>query len=157
MSRDKKQELVDELVQLARAHEAANDAFDEVAREKLGINRTDLRCLNIIDNSGPMTAGRLAELSGLTTAAVTSVLDRLERAGYARRVRDQPDRRQVMVEVTPLLAERATPIWGPLGEEARSTLSRMSAEELRALIDFYRLGIELNERHIDRVRHLDTE
>ncbi|HEU5491443.1 MAG TPA: MarR family transcriptional regulator [Gaiellaceae bacterium] len=157
MSRDKKQELVDELVQLARAHEAANDAFDEVAREKLGINRTDLRCLNIIDNAGTMTAGRLAELSGLTTAAVTSVLDRLERAGYARRVRDQPDRRQVMVEVTPLLAERATPIWGPLGEEARSTLSRMSAEELRALIDFYRLGIELNERHIDRVRHLDTE
>ena len=155
MSRDKKQELVDELLHLARAHEAANDAFDEVAREKLGINRTDLRCLNIIDNSGPMTAGRLAELSGLTTAAVTSVLDRLERAGYARRVRDQPDRRQVMVDVTPLLAERATPIWGPLGEEARSTLSRMSAEELRALIDFYRLGIELNERHIERVRHLE--
>jgi DNA-binding MarR family transcriptional regulator len=155
MSRDKKQDLVDELLHLARAHEAANDAFDEVAREKLGVNRTDLRCLNIIDNSGPMTAGRLAELSGLTTAAVTSVLDRLERAGYARRVRDQPDRRQVMVEVTPLLAERATPIWGPLGEEARSTLSRMSAEELRALIDFYRLGIELNERHIERVRHLD--
>lgn len=155
MSRDKKQELVDELLHLARAHEAANDAFDEVAREKLGINRTDLRCLNIIDNSGPMTAGRLAELSGLTTAAVTSVLDRLELAGYARRVRDQPDRRQVMVEVTPLLAERATPIWGPLGEEARSTLSRMSAEELRALIDFYRLGIELNERHIERVRHLE--
>jgi len=157
MSRDKKQDLVDELLHLARAHEAANDAFDEVAREKLGINRTDLRCLNIVDNSGPMTAGRLAELSGLTTAAVTSVLDRLERAGYARRVRDQPDRRQVMVEVTPLLAERATPIWGPLGEEARSTLSRMSAEELRALIDFYRLGIELNERHIGRVRHLDIE
>ena len=155
MSREKKQLLVDELVRMARAHEAANDAFDEVAREKLGINRTDLRCLNIIENSGPMTAGRLAELSGLTTAAVTSVLDRLERVGYARRVRDQPDRRQVMVEVTPLLAERATPIWGPLGEEARSTLSRMSAEELQALIDFYRLGIELNERHIERVRQLD--
>jgi len=158
MSREKKEQLlVDELLHMARAHEAANDAFDEVAREKLGVNRTDLRCLNIIDNSGPMTAGRLAELSGLTTAAVTSVLDRLERAGYARRVRDQPDRRQVMVEVTPLLAERATPIWGPLGEEARATLSRMSAEELRALIDFYRLGIELNERHIERVRHLDIE
>lgn len=147
--------LVDELIHLARAHEAANDAFDEVAREKLGINRTDLRCLNIIENDGPMTAGRLAELSGLTTAAVTSVLDRLERAGYARRVREQRDRRQVLVEITPLLAERATPIWGPLGEEARSTLARMSAEELQALIDFYRLGIELNERHIERVRHLD--
>lgn len=157
MSREKKQILVAELIRLARAHEAANDAFDEVAREKLGINRTDLRCLNIIENEGPLTAGRLAELSGLTTAAVTSVLDRLERVGYARRVRDQPDRRQVLVEVTPLLAERATPIWGPLGEEARSTLGRMTADELQALIDFYRLGIELNERHIERVRHLDIE
>jgi DNA-binding MarR family transcriptional regulator len=157
MSREKKQILVAELIRLARAHEAANDAFDEVARERLGINRTDLRCLNIIENEGPLTAGRLAERSGLTTAAVTSVLDRLERVGYARRVRDQPDRRQVLVEVTPLLAERATPIWGPLGEEARSTLGRMSADELQALIDFYRLGIALNERHIERVRHLDIE
>ncbi len=156
MSRDLKRKLADELIGLARAHEAANDAFDEVACQKLGINRTDLRCLNIVDNQGSMTAGRLAELSGLTTAAITSVLDRLERAGYARRVRDQQDRRQVMVEVTPLLAERATPIWGPLGDEARSTLGRMSADELEALMDFYRLGIELNERHIERVRHLDT-
>lgn len=155
MSREKKHALADELINLARAHEAANDAFDEVAREKLGINRTDLRCLNIVDNQGPMTAGRLAELSGLTTAAVTSVLDRLERAGYARRVREQEDRRQVMVEVTPLLAERATPIWGPLGEEAHSALMRLPAEGLQALIDFYRLGIELNERHIERVRQLD--
>jgi DNA-binding MarR family transcriptional regulator len=84
------------------------------------------------------------------------VLDRLERAGYAKRTRDQQDRRQVMVEVTPLLAERAAPIWGPLGEEAQATLARMPAAELQSLIDFYRLGIELNERHIERVRQLDT-
>ena len=156
MSREKKQVLVEELIHLARAHEAANHAFDEVAREKLGINRTDLRCLNIIENQGPMNASRLAELSGLTTAAVTSVLDRLENAGYARRVRGHEDRRQVMVEVTPLLAERATPIWGPLGDEARMMLSRMSVEEIESLMQFYRLGIELNETHIERVRHLDV-
>jgi DNA-binding MarR family transcriptional regulator len=155
VSREKRQQLVDEVIHLARAHEAANDAFDEVAREKLGINRTDLRCLNIIENEGPLNAGRLAELSGLTTAAVTSVLDRLERAGYARRVRGNADRRQVIVEVTPLLQERATPIWAPLGEEAQALLGRMSVEQLESLLQFYRLGIELNERHIDRVRHLD--
>src|SRR5215218_212917 len=118
MSRETKQELGKELIRLAREHEAANEAFDEVAALKLGVNRTDLRCLNIVENQGPMTAGKLADLSGLTTAAVTAVLDRLERAGYARRVRDQKDRRQVIVELTPLLGERAGPIWGPLGEEA---------------------------------------
>jgi hypothetical protein len=77
--------------------------FDEVAYEKLGINRTDGRCLDIVENQGPLTAGELAELSGLTTAAVTSVLDRLEQAGYARRVRSEPGQRQVMVELTPLM------------------------------------------------------
>ena len=157
MSRDLKRKLADELISLARAHEAANDAFDEVACQKLGINRTDLRCLNIVDNQGSMTAGRLAELSGLTTAAITSVLDRLERAGYARRVRDQEDRRQVMVELTPLLAERAGPIWGPLGDEAKAQFARMTVEELQSLTDFFRLGIELNERHVARVRNLSFD
>jgi DNA-binding MarR family transcriptional regulator len=154
MSRENKKDLADQLIHLARAHEAANDAFDEVACQKLGINRTDLRCLNIVDNQGRMTAGRLAEQSGLTTAAVTSVLDRLERAGYARRVRDQEDRRQVIVELTPLLAERAGSIWGPLGEEAMAAFARLSVQELNGIADFFRLGIELNERHVERVRGL---
>jgi DNA-binding MarR family transcriptional regulator len=157
MSREMRKELVQDLIRLARAHEAANDAFDEVACQKLGVNRTDLRCLNIVENQGPMTAGRLAEQSGLTTAAVTSVLDRLERAGYARRVRDQEDRRQVMVELTPLLAERAGPIWGPLGEEAMAAFARLSVDELNGLIGFFRLGIELNQRHVDRVRALSFD
>lgn len=157
MSRELKKELAEELIQLARAHEAANDAFDEVACQKLGINRTDLRCLNIVDNQGPMTAGHLAESSGLTTAAVTSVLDRLERAGYARRVRDQVDRRQVIVEVTQLLAERGGLIWGPLGEEAMAAMARMSVEELKGVIAFFRLGIELNTRHVERVRSLNFD
>jgi DNA-binding MarR family transcriptional regulator len=154
MSRDK-QELVAGMLHLARAHEAANEAFDDVACEKLGINRTDLRCLNIVDNEGPMTAGRLAEKSGLTTAAVTAVLDRLERAGYARRLRDQEDRRQVIVELMPVVAERGAAIWGPLGAEATARLEQMTVEELTGVAEFFRLGIELNERHIERIRGLD--
>jgi DNA-binding MarR family transcriptional regulator len=157
LSRDLKRKLAEELIHLARAHEAANDAFDEVACERLGINRTDLRCLNIVENHGSMTAGRLAELSGLTTAAVTSVLDRLERAGYARRVREQEDRRQVLVEVTPLLAERGALIWGPLGEEAMAAMTRLSVDELNGVLDFFRLGIELNKRHLERVRSITFE
>lgn len=157
MSRESKSKLADDVLYLLRAHEAANDAFDEIASQKLGINRTDQRCLNIVDNSGPITAGRLAELSGLTTAAVTSVLDRLERAGYARRVRDQEDRRQVMVELTPLMAERGTPIWGPLGQEGKAALERLSVAELEGIVKFFRFGIELNERHIERVRTISFD
>jgi DNA-binding MarR family transcriptional regulator len=152
-----KRQLAEELVHLGRAHEAANDAFDEVACQRLGINRTDLRCLNIVENEGPLTAGRLAELSGLTTAAVTSVLDRLERAGYARRTRDSEDRRQVIVELTPLLLERARQIWTPLFDEAMAAFGRLSVEELNGVIEFFRFGIELNERHVERVRGLDFD
>ena len=157
MSRESKEELTEELIRLAREFEAANDAFDEVACQRLGVNRTDLRCLNIVENQGRMTAGTLARMSGLTTAAVTAVLDRLERAGYARRVRDEGDRRQVIVELTPLLAERAGQIWGPLGEEASADLGRMSVEELKAVIGYHRTGRDLNERHVERVRNLSFE
>src|SRR5687768_2268714 len=134
MSRESKKELVEQVIHLARAHQAANDAFDEVAYQKLGINRTDGRCLDIVENQGPLTAGRLAQLSGLTTAAVTAVLDRLERAGYARRVRDADDRRQVIVELTPLMGERGEQIWGPLGKEGVAELSRMSVEQLEQVM-----------------------
>jgi DNA-binding MarR family transcriptional regulator len=154
MSRESKEELIWQVIHLARAHQAANDAFDEVAFEKLGINRTDGRCLDIIENQGPMTAGRLAQLSGLTTAAVTAVLDRLERAGYARRVRDQNDRRQVRVELTPLMAERGGQIWGPLGKEAIEEIGKMTVDELKLVMEFFRRGREVNERHVERVRKL---
>ena len=143
------------MISLARDAQAANDAFDEVAFEKLGINRTDGRCLDIIENHGPLTAGELARRSGLTTAAVTAVLDRLERAGYARRVRDEKDRRQVLVELTPLMGERGGQIWAPLGTEAFEAFSRMSVDELEQVTKYFRLHKELNERHIDRVRKLE--
>ncbi len=154
MSSETKDELIDRLIYEARREEAANKAFDDVAFERLGVNETDGRCLNIVENEGPMTAGRLAELSGLTTAAVTAVLDRLEHAGYATRVPDPDDRRKVIVEVGPKLRERAERIWGPLGKEARAELKRLSAEELRTVIEFFEASRELNERHVDRVRKL---
>jgi DNA-binding MarR family transcriptional regulator len=157
MSRESKKELIDELIHLARAQQAANEALDEVAYQKLGINRTDGRCLDIVQNNGPMTAGRLAELSGLTTAAVTSVLDRVEKAGYARRVRNEHDRRQVIVELTPLMGERGHQIWGPLGEEATAEMERLPIEHLKLVRDFLRAGRDVNERHLERVRNLSFE
>ena len=152
-----REELGKELIRLAREHEAANQAFDEVAARKLGVNQTDLRALNILENQGRMTAGRLAELMGLTTAAITAVLDRIERAGYARRVRDEKDRRQVNVEVTPLVGERGGAIWGPLGADAQEWFARMSVEELKSVIKYHQAGRDLNERHIERVRKLSFD
>ena len=103
-------ELKDEF----RAGQNATDMVDQAAADLLGVNRTDARCLDILDRLGRVTAGRLAEESGLTTGAVTAMIDRLERAGHVRRVRDEEDRRRVLVEVTPRTRRAAEKLYEPL-------------------------------------------
>ena len=151
-----KDELIEQLIFEVRAAQTATDAMDEAAQRALGINRTDGRCLDIIDREGPLTAGRLAKGAGLTTAAVTTVLDRLEKAGYARRVRDPDDRRRVLVEVTPLMRERSEVIYGPLAA-GRSRLEKCTLKELELLREFHRWSRELNERRAAEVRELRFE
>ena len=79
----------------------AASEFDEGLAKKFKLSRTDMRCLDLIGRLGPMTAGHLAEESGLTTGAVTFILDRLEAAGMVTRRRDTEDRRRVWVEIVP--------------------------------------------------------
>src|SRR5512132_671107 len=104
MSREK---LISQLIDAIRASQRATDLVDETAANYLGINRTDARALDVIEQYGPITAGRLAEELRLSTGAVTTLVDRLERAGYARRLRDPGDRRRVLVEAAPELRDLA--------------------------------------------------
>jgi DNA-binding MarR family transcriptional regulator len=151
-----KRELIDQLAFEVRAAQTAVDEMDDAATRALGINRTDGRCLDIIDREGPLTAGQLAERAGLTTAAVTTVLDRLEQAGYARRTRDEGDRRRVLVEVTPLMRERAAAIWGPF-TNFRTELSKYTAKELELLLEFHRRAREYNQRRAAEVREMSFD
>lgn len=153
MSRDSKTELISQLIAAYRANTSQESAFDALAAEKLGLSPTDLRCLDLVQASGGMTAGELATSSGLTTGAVTAVIDRLERAGYVRRNRDDSDRRKVNVEVTPRHYEEAGKVWQPLMEDWQKTLaSRFTAQELRVITEFLVSATELGERHADRIR-----
>src|SRR5215217_4030400 len=137
--RTSKSQLVDRLVSEFRTSGNLDSAFDNLAADRLGVNRTDLHCLNAIENSGGLTAGQLASEAGLTTGAVTGVIDRLERAGYARRTRDRADRRRVKLEVTPAFYKRAEWIWAPMKADWESTLAgRFTAEELERVIEFLR-------------------
>jgi DNA-binding MarR family transcriptional regulator len=152
MSRDR-EHLLQELGDEVRANQRATDAVDELIAVLLGVNRTDARCLDILDQYGQMSAGRLAELSSLSTGAVTAVLDRLERQGYARRVPDPADRRRVLVERTEKTQQLAWELMGgPMSEAAHSAMERYSDEQLELLIDFHRLGREIQERHADWLR-----
>jgi DNA-binding MarR family transcriptional regulator len=150
--------LYDELGSEVRANQRATDVVDELVSELLGVNRTDARCLDILDQHGSMSAGDLAEASRLSTGAITAVIDRLERSGLARRVPDPADRRRVLVEPTEKAYERAMELmvkpmielWRPLGD-------RYSDDELRLFIDFTRRGREIQERHAEWLRARLTE
>src|SRR5687767_14978126 len=96
-----KEELMRELGDEFRINQNLNDVFDEAAAARLGVNSTDLRCMDILQRLDGVTAGELAREAALTTGAVTSVIDRLERAGYAKREADPADRRKVLVKMTP--------------------------------------------------------
>jgi DNA-binding MarR family transcriptional regulator len=153
MSRNSsRKQLILEVMSEIRALHVARDGVDEAVVGLLGINRTDGRCLDILEREGVITAGRLAQASGLTTGAVTAVLDRLERAGYARRVRDTADRRRVLVEATEKTRRIAPELFAELIEEVQTELGRYSAAELTLLRDFIRRDREINEAQGARLK-----
>lgn len=97
---DMEPEVLERFTLYMREQSALTVMFHARVAEQMGLSATDEKCLDLAMRSeGPLTAGRIAELSGLSTGAVTGVIDRLERAGYVRRVRDPHDRRKVLVEV----------------------------------------------------------
>ncbi len=155
-SRRSKSDLLDEVIREFRASANQDLAFEHLAAQRLGVNETDLHCLNIIENSGGLAAGELAAQSGLTAGAVTGVIDRLERAGFARRVRDATDRRRVMVEVTDAFYARADRIWGPLAADWHSALAaRFAAKDLQRITDFLHATKDLGRRHLKRLREME--
>ena len=147
-----KHDLVEELIREFRVSGNQDSAFDNLAAERLGVNHTDLHCLNLIENSGGLTAGELAARAGLTNGAITGVLDRLERAGFARRVADPGDRRRVNVEVTSAFYKNADHIWGPMAADWHSTLGkRFTTKELERIADFLGATVEIGRRQLDRL------
>jgi DNA-binding MarR family transcriptional regulator len=137
-----------------RAYQTAVDNFDQAMADHIGINRTDARCADLIDQAGGMTAGELARAAGLTTGAVTAVIDRLEKAGIAQRVADPSDRRRVRIEATPKLWELSEPLLGPLLAESRPIIEELTDAEITRFTEFMNRVIELQARHTERVRAL---
>ena len=130
--------LVDEVGVELDELRRAGDQLDEAVALQFGLNRTDLRCLGILYRRGRVTAGELAEESGLTPGAITTVLDRLERGGYANRVPDPADRRRVLVVSTVATREIGARIQGEVELASRRLLEGREAAELTCIRDFLR-------------------
>ena len=147
-----REDVLAEIGEEMRLQGVVGDIADQAVADYLGLNRTDSRCLDIIERLESVSAGRLAAEAGLSTGAVTTVLDRLERAGFARRVQDPGDRRRVLVELTPHARARIEELYAPLAEELARQREGYSTEEARLVRDFMREARRLNESHAARIR-----
>lgn len=148
-----REELLSAIIDEVRAGQVATDALDQAVADHVGLNRTDMRALDVLDRRGRLTAGELSEAMHLTTGAITSVLDRLEKRGWAKRVRDSDDRRRVLVEISAKVRRLGEEIYGS-PETAFSDFPEYTEQELELLLDWTRRGREWTESRIALVQSL---
>ena len=132
---------------------AATVMFHQAVADRLGMNVTDHKCADILERSGPLTAGELADRTGLTTGAITGVIDRLEAAGLARRAKDPADRRRVIIEPQQKRLERqVAPLFASMGRAAMELCARYSTAELAVIHDFTTRACEMAMEETRKLR-----
>jgi DNA-binding MarR family transcriptional regulator len=137
MSSTKTIQLIHELIKELRLVSTNSVMYSQATANKAGLNSTDMESLDLLLIKGPLTAGKLSEFTGLSTGAITALIDRLEKAGYVQREHGKVDRRQVLVvpNEEKISAELA-PITAPLGIAVGALLQGYSEKELDVILDF---------------------
>jgi DNA-binding MarR family transcriptional regulator len=134
----RRQELLQALQMGFRQMSATAVMFHQAVADRLGLHVTDHKCADLILRNGSMTAGALANLTGLTTGAITGVVDRLEGAGLARRVPDPTDRRRVVIEIiaNSKCSTAVANLFSGIAQATSKLLERYTDDELALVLDF---------------------
>lgn len=130
-----KEELIDALLVAMRDQASRGLMMHQAIAERFGLGPTDIKCLDLARHEDRPTAGRIAQLTGLSTSSVTAVLDRLERRGFIERARDARDRRRVVVVPTERHQRELAELFAPLGEQVHSLLAEYRAEQLALFLE----------------------
>ena len=133
--------------------------FHTLVANRVGLNATDTRCLDILVRSGsvPMTAGSLTEATGLTTGAITGILDRLEKAGFLKRLKDANDRRKVLIELTSEGMAKLGPLYDGLGAGMEELARRYTVAELKMIEGFLTANLDILNNEIARLIDLEPQ
>lgn len=126
-----------------RRSSAAGVLHSQAVAKKVGINSTDLECLDLILTGGPATAGEIGRRTGLTSGAVTGLIDRLERQGLVERMSDADDRRKVLVRVRDDAVQRISVHFEPMAAAFSEFIARYSDDELDMFADFAERAVEM--------------
>lgn len=143
--------LLEAIGAAARAQQRAVDRFDQALVDHVGANRTDGRCIDLIAELGPISAGDLARAAHLTTGAVTTAIDRMARAGWVRRTDDPNDRRRVLLEITEQTKGVLHDVFVPLVRDGHRVLERFGDEQLATILAYLELDRALQDDHADRL------
>ena len=144
----RRKDLLRQLDETLRKVGAQSVLMSDTVGRLVGLNSTDLECLDLLYLSGPITAGRLAGHTGLTTGAMTAVIDRLERAGFVRRMRDASDRRRVLVTARPPGILRIEPLYRRLAESTASLNAAYDDRQLAVVVDYLSRAVDLVAEHV---------
>ncbi|MDQ4065966.1 MAG: MarR family transcriptional regulator [Thermoproteota archaeon] len=151
---NKREEVIQAIIEKRREMSTETIMFHQSVADVLGLHITDHKCLDLIRQYGAMPAGRLAELTGLTTGAVTGIIDRLEKAGYVRRANDPKDRRRTIIEPVrnKKWERKIKAIFIPFHQRMHKLLSSYSDSELAFLLDVLTKSIELTHEESKKLR-----
>ncbi len=133
----------DEIVgSLARRHSTATVLLHHAIAERLGLGPTDHKCLDLLHERGSMSGSELAAITGLTSGAVTGVVNRLERAGHVRREPDPHDRRKQILRPAPTGVREVAELFDRLRADAAGLVEGFDEHQLAAIAEFLSRGIE---------------
>ncbi|MFE3636865.1 MarR family winged helix-turn-helix transcriptional regulator [Streptomyces sp. NPDC059168] len=145
--------LLAELSVVSRRYMASYALFNQAVADRIGLHPTDLQCLNLLAlEEGPVTTGRVAELTGLTTGSATRLVDRLERAGYVVRRRDEVDRRRVLVVTVPERIAEFGRLWDSLAGDWFSLFDELDDTELAVIVRHMERTVDFGWEQIARLR-----
>ena len=121
---------------------------------RIGLSATEFEAMDIITRYQPMTAGKLADYCGLTTGAITGLVDRLERAGFVERERDSQDRRRVYIKPIEIAErnEKVCELYTPIAQAFRTLTAQYTPEQTQLLIDLHSQLNEVTEKAISELR-----
>ncbi len=145
-------DLLNALQAVGRKHSTSLILFHHAIAERMGLNPTDHKCLDLIIQRGPLTAGSLADLVGLTTGTITAVLDRLERANFIRREADPHDRRKVLLVAVHERFSEGAHLFANFLAGLEQIFARYTDEELAAILDFMEQSVLLYEEEAHNLR-----
>ncbi|MER5422690.1 MarR family winged helix-turn-helix transcriptional regulator [Streptosporangium roseum] len=140
MSRER---LLAALVEAGREHSNTAVMFHTAVSARMGLGMTEEKTLDLLQRLGPLAAGEIAEHSGLAPASVSGLIDRLERKGFVRRIRDTEDRRRVIVEIRYDSIAGFGALFEDLVRGLEGLYATYTDEQLELILDFLRRSAEV--------------